>query len=208
MNKTIDEIMKGMFALLKQSEKELHLREGFLQMLLQEDDWSFVIKIHALIEAAVSQQLASSIDKRLLRIFQRLELGDARSGKIRFAEALGLLQKDHCRFIQKLSELRNSLVHDIRKTDFTFRTYLDSLDENQRKAFLDWVVAFSTKEALSGWIQNATEDPKIPIWLYAITVVMHTTLTSIKANLDREMLNLAYKIMEVEAQPISHKSES
>lgn len=197
MNKTIDEILKGMFASLKKSEQELHLREGYLQMLLQEDDWSFVIKIHALVEAAVSQQLASKIDKRLLQIFQRLELSDARSGKIKFAEALGLLPKDHCRFIQKLSELRNSLVHDISKTDFTFRTYLDSLDKNQRKAFIDWVVAFSTKEARSGWIQNATEDPKIPIWLFAINVVTYTTLTSIKANLDREMQNLAYKIMKI-----------
>lgn len=207
MNKSIDEIMKGMFTLLKQSEKDLHLREGFFQMLLQEDDWSFVIKIHALIEAAVSQQLAFALDKRLLNIFRRLELGDTRSGKIIFAESLGLLQKDECRFIQKLSELRNSLVHDIRKTDFSFKAYLDSLDKNQKKAFLDWVVSFSTEGARSQWIQNAKENPKIPIWLFAITVVMHTSLTLIKANLDKKMMKYAYEIMELEEQPFSQENE-
>jgi hypothetical protein len=187
-----------MFALLRQSEQDLHLREGFFQMLLQEDDWSFVIKIHALIEAAVSQQLAAVLDSRLLTIFQHLELGDIRSGKIIFAEALGLLQKDTCRYIRKLSELRNSLVHDIRKTDFSFKGYFESLDENQKKAFLDWVVSFANEEFRNQWLQNARENPKVPIWLFAIDVVVHSSLSKIKANLERKMMEHAYKIMELQ----------
>ncbi|GAH50638.1 unnamed protein product [marine sediment metagenome] len=206
MSKSLDQIMKAMFSLLKESEKDLQLHEGLFQRLLQEDDWSFVIKTHALIEAAVSQQLAIALDERLIDIFRHLELGDVRSGKIVFAESLGLLSKEECRYIQKLSELRNTLVHDIRKTDFSFRAYFDALDKNQKKSFLDWIAGFSTEEARDQWINNAKENAKIPIWLFAIRLVMHTSLTKIKATLDRDIMKYAYQLMEIEQPALPYEN--
>ena len=77
-----------------QFEKELNLPNGFfLNLLIKEDDWSFIIKLHALVEAAVSHLLASICGDRLLDIFTRLELS---SDTI-------LLQAKLQSFIQKLS---------------------------------------------------------------------------------------------------------
>jgi len=42
-------------------EKELELPHRFIFRLTEEDDWSFIIKTHALIEAALTNQLSSSI---------------------------------------------------------------------------------------------------------------------------------------------------
>ncbi len=202
MNKPNDEILTTIYALLRQSEIDLHLREGFFQSLLKEDDWSFVIKAHALIEGAVSQQLSITLDSLLHKIFRHLELGDARTGKMIFAEALGLLSKDECTYIRKLSELRNLLVHDIRTTDFKFKAHIDSLDDNQRKAFLKWVVSYAAKDARNQWLNNARENAKFYIWLFSITMVMHTSLTLIKANLDKKMLEHARKLLEIEERTL------
>ncbi len=45
-----DSIKKRLSAL----EIDLHLPSGFVMRLLDEDDWSFVIKLHALFEAALT----------------------------------------------------------------------------------------------------------------------------------------------------------
>ena len=192
-----------MFNLLTKTENELQLHEGFFEKLLEEDDWSFVIKIHAIIESAVSQKLANTLDKRLLSIFQRLDLGDRRIGKVVFARELGLLSKADCSFIQNLSELRNLLVHNIRNTNFNFRTHIDSLDKEKRKKFLSWLVAFSYKESRAQWIQNAFDNPKIPIWLNTISLIWHASLVTLKAELDREMQSVAYRLLQIKEPEIS-----
>ena len=73
-------------------EQDLKIRPGFLYGLLKEDDWSFVIKGHAFVEAAVSHLLVTAIGKNeLSRVVSNLELGNLRTGKLAFAEALDLL---------------------------------------------------------------------------------------------------------------------
>ena len=47
-------------AVLQVLESELNLPPQFLERLRLEDDWSFVIKTHALVEAAVSHQLSQN----------------------------------------------------------------------------------------------------------------------------------------------------
>jgi hypothetical protein len=41
--------------IVEESEPLLGLEKGFFRKLLTEDDWSFVIKTHALIEAALTR---------------------------------------------------------------------------------------------------------------------------------------------------------
>ena len=45
---------------------DIGLPIGFLEGLRAEDDWSFIIKVHALIEAAVSHLLCSVLGKATL----------------------------------------------------------------------------------------------------------------------------------------------
>lgn len=90
-------------------EAQLGLPSGFLEGLRTEDDWSFIIKIHALIEAAVSHLLCTALgNDRLIDVFSCLDLSDKRRGKMAFAGALSLLGKSDRRFV---SSLQNSVTH-------------------------------------------------------------------------------------------------
>src|SRR6266568_9608134 len=78
-------------------ESDFGLSEGFYRRLLQEDDWSFVVKLHALLEATMTSLLTAHFrDARLQDLLARMEIGArAAGGKLSFASALGILsQKD------------------------------------------------------------------------------------------------------------------
>jgi len=134
MNELKDEL-KFIFSLLTKYEKEKSLPKDFFRKLLDEDDWTFIIKIHTLIEAAVTESLAAVINPKLLVVLQQLSLGDARTGKLKFAEALGLLNENQLKFIKLLSKIRNKLAHDIKNIDFKFSDYIANLDTNQSNNF-------------------------------------------------------------------------
>jgi len=152
-------------------ELDLGIREGFFQELLESgDDWSFVIKAHALIEAAVSYLLMEVSGRpELLDLYSQLELSNVRVGKVAFAKALGCLEADERTTIRKLSELRNRLVHDVSNVSFDFLGWTESLDSNQLR---QWAEAFGpggeevtihgrTVSSLSFFRDN----PRLCIWL-------------------------------------------
>jgi hypothetical protein len=122
-------------------EKQLSLPPRFLRGLYEhEDDWSFVIKSHAFIDAALTHLLADHLGKEhLLPVFAYLETSNVRTGKLAFVKAFDLLDKGARRFIHTLSELRNDLVHEIGHVNFKFETYLEKLTDKERK---DFIVAF------------------------------------------------------------------
>lgn len=96
-------------------EGDCGLPEGFCVKLVQEDDWSFVIKMHSLLESAVSRLLTTALGRSELEdIFSALDTSNTKTGKIAFTSALGLLPKQHLDFIRSLSELRNRLVHRVK----------------------------------------------------------------------------------------------
>ena len=124
------------FDFLPELEQLLGLPVGFYEALLKEDDWSFVIKLHSLVEAAITQLLTQVIDKpELSDIFSRLDLGGQSTGKMAFIKSLGLLSEDERRFISQLSQLRNSLVHDVTSVNVNLAAYYDSLSVADRKGF-------------------------------------------------------------------------
>jgi len=119
-------------------ERQLSLPPGFLLDLRKEDDWSFIIKAHAFLEAVLSHVLAEASGKRELEgVLSRLEMSDTAKGKLAFAQALGVLEEDERRFIKRLSELRNMLVHNISNVGFNMSKYVNQLDSNQRTSFVE-----------------------------------------------------------------------
>lgn len=93
----------------------------FISALWDEDDWSFVIKSHALIEASATQMLAQhSGNEGFTSIFERLPLCDEEIGKLAAIKALNLLGKRERRFIRTYSTLRNSMVHRVENIGFSF----------------------------------------------------------------------------------------
>jgi hypothetical protein len=132
---SLDEI--DQFAFLNELEKELGLPKGFFHRLAEEDDWSFVIKFHALIEAAITHLLVSFFENQSLRsIFSRLELSNFTTGKIAFVKNLDLIDTRSVTFIQKLSEIRNRFVHDVTNVDKNLNGFFDELKPNDLKGYL------------------------------------------------------------------------
>lgn len=167
-------------------EERAKLQTGFYSGLLTEDDWSFVIKIHALYEAAVSQLLIFSIGKQELESYiSRLELGDRSRGKLRLVKDLGLLDEQERKFIYALSEIRNDFVHKVANTCVGLEDYLRSLDENKRRNY-DNTFGYTYAETLNiaGHTVDSKvftrENPRIAIWhnsMHVLAVISTITAT-------------------------------
>lgn len=115
-------------------EKELELPDGFFQSLLKEDDWSFLIKLHALFEAAISYVVVHKLGCAALDgTFARM----AMSGKIEFAMALGLIDGMERGFIVQLSQLRNRCVHNVREAaTFNLTDTCAAMNADQKANFV------------------------------------------------------------------------
>ena len=116
-------------------EKDLTIPKGFFWSLLKEDDWSFIIKLHSLIEAAVTQLLLKEIARpELENVFANIELSNSRAGKMVFLKDLGLLKPYH-RYVRVLSEIRNDFVHNISNVKVSLKEYLDNKPDQKNNLF-------------------------------------------------------------------------
>lgn len=106
-----------------QVQQRLGLPDGFIDDLVTHgDDWSFVIKVSALVETAVSDFLNRTINQPALATdITKLPL----SRKIQWARKLGAIAGTRQDFVSQLSELRNQLAHNIQKVpSFRLANYL------------------------------------------------------------------------------------
>ena len=179
-------------------EKELGLSIGFMESIKNDSDWSFVIKIHALLEVAVSTLLTKSLGREELRdIFSTMELSNKRHGKIAFAKAIKVLDKPYRRFINSFSELRNDLVHNIKNINFDFKNYVKGLSSKDFDIFLNDFDPLLIKNLMED--QNRLEElkdyyknnPKDALWLAAmgmIEFIYNLKEINIKKNFDDALL--------------------
>jgi len=174
-------------------ESKVGVPENFFRSLNHADDWSFVIKLHALFEAACTHLLLFHFkEPDLSEIFSRLELSNKTTGKISFLAKLGLLSKDNRRFLSALSEIRNSLVHDVRNAEFSLKTMLESLEASEVKSLAVSFSPFETQvrkfpydpkmklgynaelqqqASIDSIIKRFSADPKYHIWIGAYSVL-------------------------------------
>ena len=147
-------------------ESELELKSGFFDSLdsEEENDWSFIIKAHALAEAAASHLLTKQFRKpELADLFSRLDMSNKATGKAAFIKAMGLLGEHERRFISALSELRNRLVHDVRNVNFDLLAYVESLSKKEQDIFLRNFNIISTD--VNSDIRNLFRfDPRQALW--------------------------------------------
>ena len=70
-----------------------------------------------------------------------MELSDKRKGKMAFVSELELLPIECRRFISKLSEIRNDLVHNITQVTFDLKAYVKALNKAQLENFVKAFIA-------------------------------------------------------------------
>lgn len=147
-------------------EAKLGVKQGFFDSLddENENDWSFVIKLHALVEAAVSHLLTEQLCRpELSDLFARLDISNKTTGKAAFVESLALLGKAERRFLSSLSELRNKLVHDVRNVNFDFLKYVEDMNKDQKDTFLKSFNLLSTE--ITDDVRNLfRHDPRQALW--------------------------------------------
>lgn len=166
-------------------QDKLGLPTDFFKRLLQEDDWSFIIKLHALVEAACTDLLLHHFDEPSLKnIISRLELSNKSFGKLAFIKELELLGDASRRYISSLSEWRNNFVHNVQNCNASLDKIIGAMDKNEVKKF---AVDFSPLEATlqkiskgpldlldaptrkqidtNNIIERAKRNPKFHIWV-------------------------------------------
>lgn len=158
--------------LIPKLEKNLGINEGFFNALFDEEsDWALIIKVHALIEAAVTELLVTAFGKEELNdTFAYLELSNKRTGKMAFVSALNLLDDDCRRYISSLSELRNKLVHNVKNVNFQFHEYVEEMDKQQFKQFVKNFNTLST-DVDDSLLNLFRHDPIQAIWYGAMSVL-------------------------------------
>jgi len=152
-------------------EVKLNIRNGFFDELLKEDDWSFIIKSHAIVEAAASSLLTKYVGiETLIEVFARIELSNKSYGKVIFLKHLNLLEKEERRFLASLSEIRNKLVHNIKEMEFSLTEYVGGLNIEQKQNFIkSFGYCYLTENKQGDKIvenhEQIISNPKRSIWL-------------------------------------------
>jgi hypothetical protein len=107
--------------------KILGLREEFLiDLFADPDDWSFVVKSHALLESIICTLLAMHLRKQKLEALFAEEI--EMNARIEMTKALGITTSEDRKAMHALGKLRNKLVHNAKDTNFTFNEYFKNKD--------------------------------------------------------------------------------
>src|SRR5262245_10905001 len=95
-------------------EQSLRPPRGFAGQIMREDAWSFLIKLHALIESALNQALVKHSGATSSTDVDRIEREPA-AVKVRKAKGAGLIDVEHQRFLNWFTPLRNEIGLSDRK---------------------------------------------------------------------------------------------
>ncbi len=158
-------------------EEAFDLPPGFVVSLKDENDWSLIIKSHALIESACSEMLCHHFGKyELTDIFSNLEMSNKKCGKIAFISALGLLSKAERKFISELSELRNLIVHNASNVTFSLKDHLNGLSIEKRKKTISALNIRLESISIQGKVMTpdniSLERPSLVIWTSLLTCLL------------------------------------
>ena len=172
-----------MFSEVAALEKRLGLVEGFYDQLLKSDDWSFVVKLNALFEAACTQALVVRLScPELTNNLAHLDFADNKKGKVRLCFNLGIINDEQRIALNELAELRNTLVHRIENVDFSFDKYVQGLSEGKQGTLVKrW--GWNMNDTLSF---HGTTVPKAEFVLANLKTVIWLTCADILACLHVE----------------------
>jgi hypothetical protein len=146
---------------------------GAMLKSLQEtdDDWTFIIKIHALIEVALNHMILGHLRyPELSEIIGALGI-QGRVSKLAFVEAFNLLPANGVKFIKLISKVRKTLVHDIKNFDFDLRKYLSELEKSQQN---DWKVGLTfclSSPVPQGFLDFSVLKPRFSIFESCMTIL-------------------------------------
>lgn len=169
---------KKLLSELKNSlTKDLITQIDFLQELQKCDDWTLILKSYSLIEKVITDLIISKIEEpKLKKIITRLPLADEEFGKLLITKEYDLFSNSQRRFIKKLSNLRNKLVHNYDYVYFDMSKHIKSLDSNEIKSWHETVTWFANDESSKKqWLTISKQTPIFALW-FSIFMFISTTI--------------------------------
>jgi hypothetical protein len=119
---------------LSKVETALKLPADYIERLGEGDDWSYIIKAHALTEAYTVHAIGRSTDPRLSGLWDRLPFSGPAS-KVSVARSLGILDDSSVSFAERLSRVRNRLTHGVDHPEFNLIDYLERSAKGDLQGF-------------------------------------------------------------------------
>jgi hypothetical protein len=171
---------------------------SFLEKLDQDNDWAYLIKVQALIEASITEAIIARLgDERIRRLVERLPLADTEIGKIALAKDLDLLDSSQRKFVRRLASLRNNLAHRVDHVDFTFATYLSGLNAPQVDEWRRTIPWFPAKpEDSRSWGEYAFKHPRSAIWMSTYILAAMLQVSATESRTIRQTREMALKTAE------------
>ncbi|GAB1413872.1 MAG: hypothetical protein LC110_05320 [Burkholderiales bacterium] len=195
MSDATDKLLAEQTQAVARLEEKLGVPKGLFNKLKDEDDWSFIIKMQALLETALTYLIKSTLGRDELEDFiEKLNL-QGRTGKLAVVKALSLLTNNHLKYLGQLAELRNKVAHKIQYVTFTLSEHLKGMNE---KAFKDFVLTAlvlptDVKFELSKELQEmARENPRLLLWMGALDCLTSVYLHNQRAE-EQKMLAAIYE---------------
>ena len=199
-------------------ESDIGITPGFLERLLNEqDDWSFVIKVHTLAEAALTYLLTVSVGREELRdLFGSLTMGDARKGKLAIAESLRLLDPRRVVFLRALGRIRNRFAHDVKYAGFRIEDYARLLPlVDQKKLWQDLIRGYTIEPFIFDFdnCQVRSEDfararPRFTIWIASLSALSLIYRAKTSNEVDRQKMFSFLKTMKPLGATPSHPTKA
>jgi hypothetical protein len=179
---------------VRKLEEDLSIRPGFLEELFHESsDWSFVIKVHALLEAALTHLIVEGLGKpELAEVVGHISTGDTRKGRLVIAQKLKLLENPSIAFVRRLSSIRNSFVHDPRNVSLRIEDLINAKPNESEQAWRELARGFASDGGETIPMPNgksvalvtfASQNPRQIIWLAAmntIALIYHSKILTVQ----------------------------
>ncbi len=154
---------------IKEISEKLNIQPAFFYFLHKEDEWTFIIKIHCILESLLSWIIPEHLkDKRFIDYCKKLGM----MKKIQLVTALDIFKNEAkiINGINFLSELRNTLTHDVTNINFSFSDYFKNNPE-KKKVFIKifsyyWKPKVHIKEEILTREEFVKLNPKIAIWFF------------------------------------------
>lgn len=173
--------------MISESEEGLMKHVQTFTEWLEGDDWSLVIKAHALIEMVITELVTLKLDSpQLQNIFRRLPLSDKQTGKVKFAKELDLISKETMTFIYKISELRNTLVHNYENMDFDFIKSYQSFNKSQRDSWNRALLIKREPPHQMDCVELALRF-RINIWTSLMLIIQQSELKKVELNMTKKL---------------------
>lgn len=164
-----------------------------------DNDWTFTVKLHAMIETALNAALVRHFDApELSGVIAKLDTGNTATGKIAFAKALKILEPSSVVFVQKLSQLRNFCVHDIRNFNFDLSVYVNGLTSAKRKELMQPILRMVKEQ------HRSTVPTKEAVFIGGLMVMMQLHLH----DLECQTRAAQTKLQRLQAESLERPKES